>query len=241
MAPIKWKRSSDVPFPSVWHRFSAKDPKSGETVQFRIQDLPEERYGEAIDMMVEHFLRDEPMCKSRNCVDDPRAIADFRQMWQKVVQDKLCLVCFREDSDEIVGMNFLKVTQKDWEEEPTDYGEACNDILKAMDFIAESGNLYDHYQVDKLISGYGLLVPPQFRGLKLGVELLKARVPLGRAVGLKVTSTVFSNRSSQSAATKAGFEDSFEISWDELQKKGPRMNFPVLGTPTVKLQSMRLD
>ncbi|GAB0087129.1 uncharacterized protein DMENIID0001_014060 [Sergentomyia squamirostris] len=236
-----WKRPAEVSFPSIWLRFTRSDPQTGEDIKFWVQDLPEDRFDEAIDMMVEHFLRDEPMCKSRKCTEDPRAIEDFRGVWKKVLTDKLTLVCFREGSDEIMGLNCLKLTQQGVEDHVENYGEACSDVLETMGYLADTGDLFNRYQVDKYISGYGLIVPPKNRGLKIGVEILKARIPLGQAVGLKATSTVFSNRSSQAAATLAGFDDTFEISYAELSKKGPHMHFPVDITPTVKLMSMRLD
>ncbi|GAB0087126.1 hypothetical protein DMENIID0001_014030 [Sergentomyia squamirostris] len=237
----KWKRPADVPFPSTWHRFTRSDPQTGEDLKFWVQDLPEDRFDETIDMMVEHFLRDEPMCKSRKCPEDPRAIEDFCSVWKKVLAAKVTLVCFREGSDEIMGLNYLKVTQEDVEDFTGDYGDACADILNTLGFISESGDLFNRYQVAKYISGYGLIVPPKNRGLKIGVEILKARKPLGQALEIKATSTVFTNRSSQAAATLAGFDDTFEISYAELSKKGPHMHFPVDITPTVKLMSMRLD
>uniref|UniRef100_A0A1L8DAT3 N-acetyltransferase domain-containing protein n=1 Tax=Nyssomyia neivai TaxID=330878 RepID=A0A1L8DAT3_9DIPT len=236
----KWKRSTDVPFPAVWHRFTVQHPQTGDVVHYRVQDLPEERYKEALDIMISDFLRDEPMCRSRKCTEDPAAIADFRKIWAKVQQDKICLVCFREGSDEIMGMNFLKITQKDAIDPPTNYCKSTSDVLNTMDYIAQQGNLFEHYGVDKFINGYGLIVPPKNRGLKLGVEILKARVPLAKALGIQLTSTIFSNRASQSAATRAGFEDSYEISWDDLGKIEPWMYFPVSGTPTVKLQSLQI-
>ncbi|GAB0087128.1 hypothetical protein DMENIID0001_014050 [Sergentomyia squamirostris] len=235
----KWKRPVEVPFPSIWLRFSRSDPKTGEDLKFWVQDLPEDRFAEAIDIMVEHFLRDEPMSKSRKTLEDPRSVESFRKAWKVILATKVTLVCFREGSDEIIGINCLNVTQKGVEDFTENYGGSCGDIIKTLGFVSESGDLFNRYQVDKYISGYGLLVLRKNRGLKIGVEILKARIPLGQTLGITVTATVFTNRSSQAAATLAGFDDTFEISYAELSKKGPHMHFPVDITPTVKLMSMR--
>lgn len=59
-----WKRPENVQFPSVWLRFKAKDLNSENLVEYIMQDLPTDRYEDAINHMCIHFLVDEPMCKS---------------------------------------------------------------------------------------------------------------------------------------------------------------------------------
>lgn len=63
MGPV-WERSSDVPYPKVWLEFEAKDSKdSDKLVKYRIQDLPENRFDDAVQHIIEHFLIDAPVSK----------------------------------------------------------------------------------------------------------------------------------------------------------------------------------
>lgn len=55
------------------------------------------------------------------------------------------------------------------------------------------------------------MVNRNFRGLGIATEMLKARIPLLKAIGLSVTSTVFSVIGSQKAAKNAGFIEDFVI------------------------------
>lgn len=69
MAPnqsLQWVRPFDtVPYPNVWLEFEAKESKnSDKLVKYRIQDLPEDRFDDAIQHMRENFLEDEPLSKS---------------------------------------------------------------------------------------------------------------------------------------------------------------------------------
>jgi hypothetical protein len=57
------------------------------------------------------------------------------------------------------------------------------------------------------------------------VELLKARKPLLKLLNLSVTATSFSTLSSQKAARKAGYDELFAISYEELQVKFPHYDF----------------
>lgn len=69
MAPnqgLQWSRPFDiVPYPNVWLEFKAKESKtSDKMVKYRIQDLPVDRFDDAIQHMRENFLEDEPLSKS---------------------------------------------------------------------------------------------------------------------------------------------------------------------------------
>lgn len=62
------------------------------------------------------------------------------------------------------------------------------------------------------MTAFGLSVKSKYRGRGIGENILKARIPLGKAIGVNVTSTIFSAIASQKAAFKAGFQLSYEIS-----------------------------
>lgn len=65
---MTWKRPEHIPYPSVWHTFQAKDTESDQVVTYRVQDLPEERFEEAIAHMMEYFVYDEPTCRAKGKV-----------------------------------------------------------------------------------------------------------------------------------------------------------------------------
>lgn len=60
---LQWVRPLDViPFPNVWIEFEAKESKtSDKLVKYRIQDLPEDRFDDAVRHMVDNYLLDEPL------------------------------------------------------------------------------------------------------------------------------------------------------------------------------------
>lgn len=59
-----WIRPKDIPFPSTWWTFKAKDLESDDLVEYRVQDLPEEYYDEALELMHKHFINDETLCNT---------------------------------------------------------------------------------------------------------------------------------------------------------------------------------
>lgn len=64
MKPV-WCRSIDkIPYPNVWLEFTAKESKNSDRIiKYWIQDLPEDRFDEAIEHIAEYFLPYAPISK----------------------------------------------------------------------------------------------------------------------------------------------------------------------------------
>lgn len=57
-------RPLEVPYPNVWMEFEAKESKNcDKLIKYRIQDLPEDRFDDAVQYMIDNFLGDEPLSK----------------------------------------------------------------------------------------------------------------------------------------------------------------------------------
>lgn len=102
-------------FPIVHYKFLAKGLNSDELVEYRVQDLPEEYNERAIDFMLEYFLPDEPFQQA--CSQEVREGAAGRlgNFYKEVVKSRVSLVCFAEGSEEIVGLNLLRVESESTE------------------------------------------------------------------------------------------------------------------------------
>lgn len=65
MAP-QWVRPGNVPFPTVWLTFEAKESKeSNRRAKFIVQDLPEDRSEDAIRHMTECYMVDHPLTPTK--------------------------------------------------------------------------------------------------------------------------------------------------------------------------------
>ncbi|XP_055684454.1 uncharacterized protein LOC129790769 isoform X2 [Lutzomyia longipalpis] len=237
---MPWERPESVTFPQIWTTFVARDPDSGLNVKYRIEDIREDRFDEVLDLMANVFLKDEVTCVSLDLFNDP----DFngRNFWLEILNKKISVICFKEGSDEICGFNLLEVLEKDVEEpEPEFKSKKVQDLLKVMNFVKAKADTYNRHGVDKFLHAMGLLVMPKYRGLGLATEILKARVPLGKALGLQLTGTVFTGIGSQRTAAKAGFIEDYSVLYEDLKNKEPFVDFPNISTPKMKFMSLRLD
>lgn len=108
---LSWKPDPNVPYPQTWATFKAKDLNSDALVEYRIEDLPEDRFEELFQMKLE-FLNDEPGNSFLRTANDPVTVANVRGICEAAHRQRLINVCFREGSDEMIGFNILFVVSK---------------------------------------------------------------------------------------------------------------------------------
>lgn len=143
---------------------------------------------------------------------DPVSLKEVQDEWKSMLEQHVTLVCFKEGSEEIVGMNMLGIVSKEEFYEPHEcLGKALNDLTRAISVLYKNFNFFETYNVDQYMSEFGLSVARKYRGRGIGEFILKARIPLGKAIGIKLTNTVFTSTASQIQADRAGFELNFEI------------------------------
>lgn len=58
---MKWKRPKTIEYPKVWSRFKARDFNSDKLVEYRIEDLTDDRAEEAYQHMRDNYLAGEPV------------------------------------------------------------------------------------------------------------------------------------------------------------------------------------
>jgi hypothetical protein len=109
----KWKRPENLEFPHIYHKFLARDLNGIDLVEYYIQDLPENRYEEAVNFTIEHYTPDEPIFQSRDAGNDVGTVRDFSNIWREILQTGISQVCFKTRSDEIIGVNLIDVDVKD--------------------------------------------------------------------------------------------------------------------------------
>lgn len=112
-----FKRPENLPFPQTYYTFKAKDKNRDNIIEYRVQDLPEDYYEQAVEFMLKYFIPDETFCASRNLPNKPEALRKFGQFWRETIKEKFSIACFRNDgSSELVGANVLAISSKDDEE-----------------------------------------------------------------------------------------------------------------------------
>lgn len=61
---LMWQRQNLSKFPKIWSTFKVKDLVSNEFHEYQIQDLPESRFEDALEFMIQIFCSDEPLTEA---------------------------------------------------------------------------------------------------------------------------------------------------------------------------------
>ena len=120
-------------------------------------------------------------------------------------------------------------------------GRCIRTVMKhALGRPSELANVFEKYGVDEYLTALGLCVDPVFRGQGLGLEILKARFDLCKAVDLKVTMTIFTGIASQLLAHRVGMEVIAEVLYEDCIEDG-KPAFPNIECKSVKAMAKRVE
>ncbi|XP_070492904.1 uncharacterized protein [Chironomus tepperi] len=232
MATRIWKRPSHLKFPKIHLKFSAADITGGkELVEYNIIDIPENRYEEACNFMVKHFIPYEPKLVSRNASNDIIVAEDYYNRYMYGIKQNVSVACVKTGSENFIAVNILEVHGcNDSEISFKPQSKTCIDIMEAVEYIENEADLFNRHMVDYYLSGTGLAIHPQYRGRGFATEIIKARTSILQFYDLKLTSTGFSSVAAQKAAEKAGHFIDYTISYEKLATMSQKWNF--LGTNT---------
>lgn len=240
----KFQRPTSLKYPQVYGNFRTKNKTGDKLTDYLIQDLPEEYFDVALDLLVKEHLRDEMLHDCRGLVNNPDAVKEAYNDWRKKLKNRFSIACFTCEGTDLVGVNVLGVISKDdvetddvsWNLFKILFYHKINfflqlktpefkDVVGALDYIQMQHNVFEKYGVDKFLTDYGLVINRDYRQRGLAGEFMKARIEVAKALDLKVVSSAFTAVGSQKAAEKVGFKETFSIPLAELAKVFPSFDF----------------
>lgn len=239
---LSWIRPASVEYPKIWHTFKARDVDSDDLVEYRIQDLPQSRAEDAYKHMYDGYVQDQPIIQQFTDLEDKLVYYnDFKMGWQAMVDQKLPLVCFKDGSDDIVGMHFIFVCSRKDKFDEVFMSISRSRITKMVFSIAnllyESFNVYDHYNVEEYLASHGLSVDKKYRGRAIGDEFLKTRKLVCQEFGIKVTHSMFSSDYSNRNAERCGFVTNAEIRYEDVVKTHPEFDVSKVKSTAMAIKS----
>lgn len=143
-------RGDSVPYPNIWYEFKAKESKNSDRIlNYRIQDLPADRFDDSIQHLKEHFLLDAPISnffgmkkvllnifnhkviilyenQIVGAATNENYVEDYLRPVRLALQSKACMACFVEGSNEIVGLNIAYRAAKNDVHMPAVYKAVCS-------------------------------------------------------------------------------------------------------------------
>lgn len=105
-----WSRPENIDFPQTYSRFQALDSDSvDKLVGYRIEDLQEDRFEDAVNIIRDKHLIDEPMKSSKGVRDCPISVQEMIENLWNMLKQNISLVCYKDGSTEMIAVNILGV------------------------------------------------------------------------------------------------------------------------------------
>ncbi|XP_011700237.1 PREDICTED: uncharacterized protein LOC105457329 [Wasmannia auropunctata] len=236
-------RSSDQP-PIVWKHIEKTD-KDGKRLKFTIQEIPEDRYEDAVEHMCANFLADEPTCNCLNAINDPIFVQDISTLWRLLIVEGISIAAFIDNPNGgkpiIAGMNAMGIDTKNQKDSISGYQFKSEKCKNTFDIVSKATKIvYERYGVDKYLYAIGLSVEPDYRGYGLGKDILKMRDLVGPKYGVPATSTAFTAINSQKSAAGAGFEVFYTKKFADCVDENGKEYFPGINSKEFQIMGKRL-
>lgn len=106
----KYKRPEDSLYPQLYHSFKAKARDSDELVEYFVEDLTEQHFGKAIELILKYFTLEEPFQQAIKFAEKQPEL--FKIYFTGIFKERVSLACFVSGSYEMVALNALKVETK---------------------------------------------------------------------------------------------------------------------------------
>ncbi|KAL0099027.1 hypothetical protein PUN28_020224 [Cardiocondyla obscurior] len=230
--------------PKVW-KVIEKSDKNGKPMKFTVQEIPEDRYEDAVQHMCTYFLADEPTCNCLNAKDDPVFVDDISTIWRLLLAEGISIAAFTDNPNGgkpiIAGMNALGIDGKNQKDSISGYQFKSDKCKTTFEIIATATKVvYERYGVDKYLYAIGLSVDPDYRGYGLGKDILKIRDLIGPLYGVPATATAFTSIISQKSAAGAGFEEFLSRDFADLLDKDGKEIYPGINSKSFKIMGKRL-
>lgn len=105
-----FSRPGSLKFPTIYREFSStKD----ESLKFRVQDLPEEKFEDAIELLLKHFMPEETFCVAKKLFIDDEICGIMIEFYKEILKKRLSVACFVEDSEELIAVNLMTTKSND--------------------------------------------------------------------------------------------------------------------------------
>jgi GNAT superfamily N-acetyltransferase len=235
---VVFPRRDGIAYPQIYSKFKVK--RDDNEVQFYIQDLTANYFDEAVDFIVDNHARGAVFHNAAATLVQESGVERVRAAYRRVFEEKISLICLRADTNEVVGLNALHIKSK--HDAPPAVSDDPNfrKVMEATKFIETSFDVTSHYHVDRFMFAAGLCVDATYRGCGIATKILKARAPLMRAIGIELTTSIFSTTGAQKAAKAAGYDENFSITYEDFGRVLPSMNFSRFYGSSCKVLSLKV-
>jgi hypothetical protein len=110
---MEFKRPEFSLYPQVYSTFKVKAKDSEEEEEFMIQDLTENYFNDAVNIIVENHAKGAVFHNAAKTLIDEAGVQRVRELYRNVFKEKISLICINMANKEIAGVNALTVKTRE--------------------------------------------------------------------------------------------------------------------------------
>lgn len=99
-------------YPQIYRTFNVKVRDSDEVEEFVIQDLTENYFDSAVDMIYELHAKGAVFHRAAKTLTSKKSEERVRTMYRNHVEEKVSLICLKKGTNEIVGVNIMGIKSR---------------------------------------------------------------------------------------------------------------------------------
>lgn len=104
---MEFKRPKDSIYPMTYDTFEVKRENSDKCEELIIQDLTEDFFDDAVQIIVYNHARGAVFHRAAGTLSSDSGIERVSEMYRNVFKEKISLICLTKETKEIVGINAL--------------------------------------------------------------------------------------------------------------------------------------
>ena len=175
-----------------------------ETEADRLAIITPDRFEEAIGIMRDFFVPDEPLCIAY----DVKWSEDYYNMVTDVLKSNMSVCLINKESEEMMGVRLMNVVSKS--DKPFDLAGISDVPLRELfSFLIQEANvpdMFERFGSDEAAHFFSLAVHSKYRKLGVGSRLLGGAIAMCRELGAKGIKGEGTSSFSQRIYEKEGFE-----------------------------------
>lgn len=127
-------RPESSSYPQTYYRFEASDPNSNNIVKYHVQDLTEDDYDKALELIAKYLTPDETFQRAINLAGKDYLTELLQLYFGSIFDEKVSIACFNSESNEMVGLNALTIKSRGVKETLQVKNKSClhSNIFQAL-------------------------------------------------------------------------------------------------------------
>ncbi|KAG8235960.1 hypothetical protein J437_LFUL018079 [Ladona fulva] len=201
----------------------------GRISTIRIDDIPDNRREEAIQHMIDYYMKEEPLASTLMKIA-PFSDEDIHEFYHNALNDNISMYAVDEaNNEEIAGVTMLRVASRCDPERHTKVDARLKSMQALFDFLHYCYDGIDFFTyksgtsevvVDHILEPMGLSVAPHYRGRGIGEAIIKARHELVTELGVEATLGIYTSIYSKPLILRQGMEIIKEIPFSDYYVDG---------------------